>query len=158
MTTPGVDAILAKLRELAVDPRNEVELPPPITAGAMTWLEERFQTKLQRPLPADLATVLRACDGAQIGKAVLLGGSGARGLVDHNLELRVPPGKWLPQQIVFGTVGAGRTAASYVVDVDTGEGHISDLLQPRWIKTFPSFAALLFHILRDQLGVRARGL
>ena len=55
MSAPTLEAILAKMRELAGDPGNEIVLAPPINPGSMTWLKERFETKLERPLPADLA-------------------------------------------------------------------------------------------------------
>jgi hypothetical protein len=155
MSTPTLDAILAKMRELADDPDNELVLAPPINPGSMTWLKERFATKLERPLPADLATFLEATDGAEIKKAVLLPGRGTHGLIDHNLELRVPPGKWTANQIVVGSVDNHH---SYILDADAGTCHTSELLQPRLYKSFPSFPALLVHILREQLGVRARGL
>lgn len=155
MTTPALDTVLAKLRELAADPSNAIVLNPPITPGSMTWLKERFATKLERPLPDDLATFLETTDGCEIKDAVLLPGRGTHGLVDHNLELRAPPGKWAAHQIVIGSVSNHH---SYVLDADAGTCHTSELLQPRLYKAFPSFPALLAHILKDQLGVRARGL
>jgi hypothetical protein len=155
MSSPPLDAIIAKMRELADDPGNEIVLAPPIAPGSMTWLRERFETRLERPIPADLATFLEATDGAEIKRAVLLPGRGAHGLIDHNLELRTPPGKWTANQIVIGSVDNHH---SYVFDADAGTCHTSELLQPRLYKSFPSFPALLAHILREQLGVRARGL
>jgi len=155
MSTASLETIIAKLRELADDRRNQVDLPAPVSPGSMTWLKERFETKLERPLPADLGTLLEAFDGCHIADATIFGSRGAHGLVDHNLELRRPGGKWVPQWIVIGTLG---TMQSLVHDVDTGTGHVSDLLQPRWVKTLPSFPALLVHVIRDQLGVRARPL
>lgn len=155
MTSPALDAVLAKMRELADDPSNAVVLNAPITPGSMTWLRERFATKLERPIPADLATFLEATDGCEIKDAMLLPGRGGHGLVDHNLELRAPPGKWTANQIVIGSVGNHH---SYVLDADAGTCHTSELLQPKLYKSFPSFPALLVHILKEQLGVRARGL
>src|SRR5258705_5567667 len=155
MTAPALDTVLAKLRELAGDPTNRILLHAAITPGSMTWLKERFATRLERPLPPDLATFLEATDGCEIKDATLLPGRGTHGLVDHNLELRVPPGKWTANQIVIGSVGNHH---SYVIDADAGTCHTSDLLQPKLFKSFPSFPALMVHILKEQLGVRSRGL
>jgi hypothetical protein len=155
MSTPALEVVLNKLKELSADPTNRIVIAPPIAPGSMTWLKERFETKLERPLPADLATFLETTDGCEIKDAVLLAGRGPHGLVDHNLELRVPPGRWTKNQIVIGSVGG---LHSYVLDADSGQCHTAELLQPKLFKTFASFPALMVHILKEQLGVRARGL
>ena len=150
-----LEQMFDKLRELGHDPRAGVDLAPPITEGSLLWLKERFATKLERELPADLEALLRVADGGQIGRVTLLGARGHQGLVDHNLEWRAPPSKWTPGQIVFGHEN---TTTSFVIDIDAGKCHVSDYVQPRWIKTFDSFADLLLHLLREQLDLRVRDL
>jgi|SRR5688572_18112118 hypothetical protein len=158
MSTPTLETIIAKLRELAEDSRNQIELAPPVTAGSMLWLTERFATKLEHPIPPDLAALLSAFDGCSIGAVTIFGSRGAHGMVDHNLELRLPGGKWTSNLIVIGTTGTGSAQQSVVLDAVSGQGHVSDLRQPRWVKSFPSLPALLVHLIRQELGVRARSL
>jgi hypothetical protein len=158
MSAPPIETIIAKLRDLSADARNQVDLHRPINPGSMLWLREHFQTKLARPLPPALATMFEAFEGAQIAKIALFDGRGTDGIVDQNLELRVGSDKWKPQWIVFGRL-ATAPQQNLVLDVDKGDAHISDLHQPRWVKSFPGgLSELLVHVIRDQLGVRARTL
>ena len=150
-----LDQIFAKMRELAQDSKSGVDLAPPITEASLLWLKERFTTKLERELPADLEAMLRVADGCHVNRVTFLGARGHQGLVDHNLEWRAPPTKWEAGQVVFGSEG---TTTSFVIDIDAGKYYYSDYIQPKFTQTYLSFADLLHQILKDQLDLRVRDL
>jgi hypothetical protein len=153
MTAPTLDKLIAGMKDLAG--QGLIDLYAPVTPQAFGWLQERCRTKLERELPADLASFLQVSDGCQINDVTVLGSKGGHALVDHNVELRSHGGKWSAGQIVFATSGKG---VAFVIDVDAQKCHYSDAVTPRFTKTFKVFPEILREIIRDQLGIKARNI